>query len=95
MSPTGRLIWLEEAVQDIARLRQFLEPNNPRAAALAASCILDGVRMLERYPESGAPMGDGRRELFLPFGNSAYVLRYRLDGDAVVILRVWHGREAR
>jgi len=42
-------------------------------------------------------MSDGskRRELYLPFGNGAYVLRYRLDGDMVVIIRVWHSREHR
>lgn len=95
MSPAGRVIWLEEAVEDLTRLRRFLTPNNPRAAALAAQCILDGAKTLQGYPESGTPMGDGRRELFLPFGNSAYVLRYRLEGDTIVILRVWHGREKR
>ena len=25
----------------------------------------------------------------------AYVLRYRIDEDAVVVARVWHSREAR
>jgi plasmid stabilization system protein ParE len=89
------LIWFEEAVQDIARLRLFLETKNPRAARRAARCILDGAKMLQHHPEAGAPMGDGRRELFLPFGDSAYVLRYRLDGDDVLIIRVWHGREQR
>jgi plasmid stabilization system protein ParE len=30
-----------------------------------------------------------------PFGRGAYVLRYRIDDDAVVVLRVWHSREER
>ena len=25
----------------------------------------------------------------------AYILRYRLEGDTLVIIRVWHGREHR
>lgn len=95
MSATKRLIWLEEAVQDIARLKRFLEVKNPIAARRTARCILDGAKMLQQHPEAGAPMGDGRRELFLPFGASAYVLRYRVDGDDVVVIRVWHGREQR
>lgn len=41
-------------------------------------------------------MGDGlRRELYLPFAGGAYILRYRLEGDSVIIIRVWHGREQR
>jgi len=41
-------------------------------------------------------MNDGtdRRELFLPFGASSYVLRYIIDVQ-VVVVRVWHGRENR
>lgn len=43
------------------------------------------------------PMDDDgrRRELYLAFGVAAYVLRYRLDGDFVVIIRVQHSREHR
>ncbi|MCX7098967.1 MAG: type II toxin-antitoxin system RelE/ParE family toxin [Methylococcales bacterium] len=39
--------------------------------------------------------GTNRRELFLPFGASSYVLRYLIDGQTVVIVRVWHGLENR
>lgn len=48
-------------------------------------------------PEIGKPMNDGtgRRECYLPFGAGAYVLRYQLDGEAIVIIRVWHSREHR
>jgi len=38
----------------------------------------------------------GRRELFMPFGAGAYVLRYMLENnDTVVIIRVWHTKEDR
>jgi hypothetical protein len=35
--------------------------------------------------------------LIVPFGNSAYVLRYAHlpDADEIIVLRVWHGREWR
>ena len=37
------------------------------------------------------------RELIVPFGRSGYVLRYAYSAaaDEAVILRIWHGREAR
>jgi predicted transcriptional regulator len=34
-----------------------------------------------------------RRELILPFAARAYVLRHRIEGETIVIVRVWHGRE--
>ncbi len=37
------------------------------------------------------------RQLFIPFGNSAYILRYRLDEEQerLFVVRIWHGREER
>jgi len=37
------------------------------------------------------------RQLFVPFGKSSYVLRYRIhtEEDTLVVVRVWHGRENR
>jgi plasmid stabilization system protein ParE len=39
----------------------------------------------------------GARELIVPFGRSAYVVRYiHLERiNEVIILRIWHGREDR
>jgi plasmid stabilization system protein ParE len=53
---------------------------------------------LELFPERGRPSGTpGIRELIVPFGRSAYLLRYvhLAAADEVVILRVWHAREER
>jgi plasmid stabilization system protein ParE len=36
-----------------------------------------------------------RREISVPFGAGAYVLRYRLHDETIVVIRVWHSREAR
>ncbi len=92
-----KLRWLPAAFQDIERLYKFLVEKNPKAAAQAMEIILDGAEGLEDMPEIGRPMNDGtgRRECYLPFGTGAYVLRYRLDGEAIVIIRVWHSREHR
>lgn len=64
----------------------------------AARVILDGAGLLKSMPEIGRPMNDetGRREVVLPFGAGAFVLRYMWDkSDTVVIIRVWHSRENR
>ena len=92
-----KLRWLPAALQDIERLYAFLVGKDPDAAARAMEVILEGADSLEDMPEIGRPMGDdiGRRELYLPFGAGAYVLRYILYGQTIVIIRVWHNREIR
>ena len=90
------LIWLPEAKADIQRLFDFLAEVNPTAAGKAVRLIRAGANRLRDHPRLGRPMADGlRRELVLPFAGGAYILRYRLEGDTAVIIRVWHGREQR
>jgi plasmid stabilization system protein ParE len=93
----SEVIWLPEAVEDLKRLRDFLTDKNPDAAKRAAQTILNGAKTLAEFPEIGRPMNDGteRRELFEAFGSGGYVLRYILDDKTVVIIRVWHSKEAR
>lgn len=92
-----RVFWLPEAVVDLERLYDFLVDKDPAAAERAVRTIEGGADSLVEFPELGRPMDDdtNRRELFVPFGVSAYVLRYRIHQDTVFIIRVWHSREAR
>ena len=90
--------WLPEALSDFEGLHDFVYSHSPDAAARAAQLLLDGVQMLRATPMLGRSMPDdsGRRELFLPFGAGAYVVRYRLQTpEIVVIIRIWHNRENR
>lgn len=91
------VLWLPEALADLERLYEFLVDKDSAAAERAVRAIAGGADSLIEFPELGRPMGDdtGRRELFIPFGASAYVLRYRIHHDTVLIIRVWHSREAR
>ena len=92
-----RLLWLPEAVKDLERLYEFLLEKNPSAAERVIQAIDGGARKLPAFPEIGRSMGDetGNRELLVPFGAGAYVLRYRIHEDTVIIIRVWHSREQR
>jgi addiction module RelE/StbE family toxin len=93
----AKLVWLPQAKQDIERLHSFLKNKNPRAAKNAIRALRTGAKQLRDYPEAGRRMEDrtGRRELFVAFGAGGYVLRYMLDGQTVVVIRVWHFRERR
>lgn len=92
-----RVVWLPEAFEDVERLYGFLIGKDALAAERAMRAISSSADRLQDLPEIGRPMGDdtGRRELIVPFGAGAYVLRYRVHRDTVVVIRVWHNREAR
>jgi len=97
MPGPARLIWLPEAIADIQRLRQFIQPHNPTAARRAAQRIKEAAKRLQEHPASGRPVKGlpEVRDLLIPFGSGNYVLRYRLVGPLVVIVHVWHSREDR
>lgn len=88
----------KEAAADLEQLRAFLAGKNPRAAQRAVAAIANAVRSLEMFPGRGRQSGAAdTRELIVPFGRSAYIVRYAhlTELNEIVILRVWHGREQR
>jgi plasmid stabilization system protein ParE len=91
----AKVIWRERAAADIARLRGFLSDKDLKAAQRALQVIYGGGKLLTEYPKLGRPIPDGlhRRELFLPFGSGFYVLRYFVNNNTVIIVRVWHSKE--
>jgi plasmid stabilization system protein ParE len=93
-----KLIVSQAAITDLERLREFLADKNPAAAQQAVVAMVAAAESLQTFPERGRPSGVGNiRELIVPFGRSGYVLRYAYSAAAekAVILRIWHGREAR
>lgn len=92
-----RLIWSPQALLDVQRLYRFLAVKNIDAAKRAARTLRTGVRALGHQPGIGRPitdMPDEFREWVIDFGDSGYVLRYRISTDTVTLLAVRHQREA-
>ena len=89
------LSWHPEALADVARLYRFLAPLNPAAARRAAATIRKAAKLIAARPGLGTPHAEFR-EWTEVFGRNAYILRYFvLASDEVLIVRVWHAREAR
>lgn len=87
-----------DAAADIERVREFLDINNPEAAKRALRTIFAALERVEEFPDLGRPTEDSDiRQIVIPFGAAGYIVRYTLlpeRGDFLV-LRLWHGREAR
>ena len=91
--------FLPEALEDVERLYEFLLVKNPLAAQKAMLAIDEGVVMLTDDPKLGRPIEfrPTYRELFVPFGRDAYILRYRIEErtNSLIVFRVWHSKEKR
>lgn len=89
------LTWHPDALDDIARLYDFLAPSSPAAAQRAAGVILEASDKIAANPGIGSPHAEFR-EWPARFGRSAYILRYfLLPNGNVLVTRVWHSRELR
>lgn len=83
-----------EAVDDLIRLRKFIEEKSPDAAQRVANDLLLGLEKLKVFPEIGLKVERAFepqriRDLFV--GN--YIVRYLIGDGEIVVLRIWHGKE--
>ena len=91
------LEWSNEALADLDRFAEFLNREHPALAAIVATEIIDRTQVLSEHPQLGRSIA-GReeyRQIVLQVLGAAYVFEYRFDGQRLVMLRVFHGREAR
>lgn len=90
------LVYAEQAVADLVRLRDFISEKNPSAAARVAHELISRIEYLRAFPDMGrtvaqAPQPQIVRDAVL----GKYIVRYTAHAEAVVILRIWHHFEER
>jgi plasmid stabilization system protein ParE len=64
----------------------------------ALRVIFTALERVQEFPNLGRPTEDaGIRQLVVRFGAAGYIVRYTTlhDSGDVLVLRLWHGREAR
>ena len=92
-----RLVWTPHSSRDLRRHYDFLAEKDRKAAAPAIQTIYQRLQSLISHPAIGRPINNsipGRRELVIPFGQSAYVALYEHSDEEVTVLSIRHGREA-
>ena len=91
-----RVRWTAEARSHLVRLHEFLAPVNRRAAARAVQSLRAAPAGLLRHnPRLAARVeGFAAREVRRLFVGD-YELRYEIQGEVVIVVRLWHTREDR
>ena len=90
-----RLKWLPASRRDLQRLYDFLFGVNPLAAARRIDQILDTTEKLLDQPRLGHVLEGMQPNDVRAWIVGDYEVRYEIDGDTIVILRIWHTREDR
>jgi toxin ParE1/3/4 len=83
-----------EAIEDLIRLREFIELKNPTAAKRIAKDLLLGMEKLKVFPEIGLKVARAFephriRDLYI----GSYTVRYLIGEGEIAVLRLWHGKE--
>ncbi len=85
-----KISYSPESIDDLRRLREFIEIKNPRAAQKTATSMLKGIRQLKSFPYLGVEVPQAQnpemiRDLII--GN--YIVRYLVNDGKIYVLRVW------
>jgi toxin ParE1/3/4 len=86
------IVWSPRAIEHLTHLRSYIASDNPNAANRIASTLLEAVERLAELPNLGRPgRVAGTRELVVP--GTPYVIPYRLRGERLEVIAVFHGRQ--
>lgn len=84
-----RVEWLRKALLNLDEEATFIAAEDPKAASLVVERILIAVAALKDQPALGRPgRVPGTRELVVQ--NTRFIVPYRVRGEAIEILRVFH-----
>ena len=91
-----QLIYTQEAIADLQRLRKFIAEKNLSSAQRIAQELIHRIKQLQQMPMMGKPVASAPdpeviREMV--FGN--YTVRYATHSHTLAILRIWHHYENR
>lgn len=85
------IVWSPRTIEHLTHLRSYIARDNPKAVRIAGT-LLEAVERLAELPNLGRPgRVAGTRELVVP--GTPYVIPYRLRGDRLEVIAVFHGRQ--
>ncbi|WP_163369310.1 type II toxin-antitoxin system RelE/ParE family toxin [Endozoicomonas acroporae] len=89
-----KLRFSRSAVDDLKRLRQFIAEKNPPAAQRMVEYLVRKINNLCHQPNMGVLVGDKLNPRLHDLIIRDYKIRYLADDREVLILKIWHQKEA-
>lgn len=84
--------WSPQAADDLERIFQRIQKDNPAAARKVVRTIYEGCSELRSFPNRGRSSRiEGRRELL--FSGLPYIVVYQVKSEAVEISRIYHAAQ--
>ena len=89
-----KISYTSESIEDLIRLRAFIEEKDSVAAERVANSLLSGIEKLKVFPRMGLPVSSAPdpeviRDLYV----ERYTVRYLSSLNELIILRIWHNKE--
>ena len=88
------IVWSPLALLRVKEIRSFVAMDKPEAAERLAIRIVAAVEALRDYPNLGR-RGSKRGTRELVIGGTPYVIIYKVSGERIIILTVWHGAQSK
>ncbi len=87
--------YVSSAEADLERIAAFLSKESQGRAERAIDRLERGLTNLCAFPEMAVAVDGGLRQMVIRDTWNAFVVRYRVTDDAILITRIWHGLENR
>lgn len=85
-----KVVWTDDAVGHLEAIFTYVAAFDPAAASRLAARLVEVADSLAIFSNRGRDAGDGMREMTTVW---PYILRYRVEGGSVLILRIRHGAQ--
>jgi plasmid stabilization system protein ParE len=90
-----RVRFTDRALEEFEAQADWLAARSPAAAWKARHRILATLAWLADFPLAAPRVDEIHRDAAVRFGRDGFFVRYRLEGDDLVVVRVYHGRQDR
>jgi len=85
------IVWTDEAIAHLEAIVAYIAAFNPAAADRLGGRLIEVANSLSEFSDRGREAPNGMREMTIVW---PYVLRYRVEAERLVILRIRHGARA-
>lgn len=83
-----KVVWTDAAAEQLEAITAYIAAENPLAAMRLARRLVALADSLAEFPNRGRIAEEDSREMTTVW---PYILRYLIEGDTVLILRIRHG----